>query len=272
MKRKIKNTLFKLFLMSSVNERFKRTPPVFESIVSADPQKLFIIVLAFNHPELIQLNAAALGKFIQDKFQYFVMDNSSDNGAAEQIKQYCLARHVNYVRLPKNPGPDPSINSGMAFNWTFHNLINRYKPERFGFIDSDLFPTEPVNIGSYLDQGDAWGVITDRKPTFLKPFRRTVWYLWLGLFFFRREHFAGGELDFLPGEHGIDAGGRVPIDPDVIRKLPDVHRLQDPELLEIAPNITVHRYGKFVHFVGASYLPNALAEKIRWMENILKNN
>jgi glycosyltransferase involved in cell wall biosynthesis len=273
--KKIKKAFFKIFLMSSVNERFKKDPAIFESIVSADPKKLFLIVLAFNKPELIKLHHAAIKKFLHDEYEYFVMDNSSKDEPSSQIKAYCLEQGINYVHLPKNPGIDESINPGLAFNWIYHNLIERFKPECFGFIDSDLFPTEPVSISPYLEKGDAWGVIHHRTPKPFGKLRGDVWYLWLGLLFFHRERFAAQEPNFLP-DWGIDAGGRVHVDPAEVKKLPDVYDLHgkpgEPWTVEPVPGVHVHFYGKFVHFIGASWKANGLENQMRWMEDILKNN
>jgi glycosyltransferase involved in cell wall biosynthesis len=275
MAKKIKKIFFKIFLMSSVNARFKKEPAVFESIVSADPKKLFVIILAFNKPDLIELHYTAIKKFLRDEYEYFIMDNSSEDEPSAQIKDYCLAQGLNYIRLPKNPGIDESINPGLAFNWIYSNLIVRFKPDRFGFIDSDLFPIEPVSISPYLEEGDAWGVIHHCAPRPFRNFRKEIWYLWLGLLFFRREYLNGQEPNFLPG-WGIDAGGRVHVNPDEVKKLPDVYDLHgkpgEPWTVEPVHGVRVHFYGKFVHFIGGSWQSNGLENQIHWMKNILKNN
>ena len=275
--KKIRKNLYKIFFMSFTNRRYVRVPAVFESIRSADPRKLFVIVLAFNMPDLVDLHYRVMKKFFRDEYEYFVMDNSSKDGPSKEIKAYCLGHGLNYVRLPHNPGMDESINPGLAFNWIYRNLIDRLKPDRFGFIDTDLFPTEPVSVSPYLAKGDAWGIITERRPTFFKlfPWGASVCYLWLGLLFFHRKRFEEHAPNFLPGSffrQGIDSGGRVPVDIREIMKLPDVCRLENPFLLEIAPGVNVHRYGKFVHFSAASFRPHALDAKKRWVENLLKNS
>lgn len=269
--KKIKKAWFKVFNMASVNRHYRAQPAVFESIGTPDPKKLFVIVLAFNQPELIKLHYAAMRKFLRDEHEYFIMDNSSDESRSREIREFCLDRHIHYVRLPKNPGIDESTNPGFAFNWIYRNLVERLKPARFGFIDSDLFPVEPVSIDPYLDDGEAWGIITERKPTLLRPLRRPVWYLWLGLLFFRRERFAGRAPDFLPGEWGIDAGGKVRVDPREIMKLPDVHDLhREYRWTEVAPGVKVIMYGKFAHFTGASWMPHNLEAQKKWMAGLVR--
>ena len=268
--KRIKRILFKIFRMSLISERFKKEPPVFESIISANPKKLFILVLAYNTPELIKLNFIALKKFIVDDFEYFALDNSNNDEESEKIKDFCMTKEINYVRLPKNPSSEPSINAGMALNWAYRNIIERFKPERFGIVDSDMFPTAQISINTYLDKSYAWGVITFREPNILRGPWKKVWYMWLGLCFFRYDWFGGREPNYLP-DWGVDSGGRIKINPKTIMNIPAVYWLQDPRREEIFPEVEIHWYGTFAHFSASSFNPVALAEKSRWMENLLSS-
>ena len=269
--KKIRRIFFKVFLLPFANRRYRSTPASFEALAPADPGDLFIGIVAFNQPELIGLQEKALKKYCRDPYVVVIFDNSSEDAASSAIRDYCVAHRINYVRLPKNPGPDGSLSEGFALNWSYHNVIKRYRPNRFGFIDSDMFPTAPFSANAHLAHGDAWGVITSRRP--LANFKRRVHYLWPGFSFFRSERFAKSEPNFLPG-WGIDTAGRIRIDPVAVKKLGDVydlHRERVPvEVAGVTPDASpVYRYGSFVHLVGTSAHTPSSEAKMKWMRNIL---
>lgn len=264
--KKIKKFLFKIFLLSRANRKYIRLSGVSESIVSADPEKLFVVVVAFNEPELIALHVAALKKFLKNPYEYFVIDNSNREDRAEAIRHYCLANKINYVRLPVNPGLDGSLSHGLALNWVYRNIIQRFKPRLFGFMDHDLYPIDEVDIVSYLNRADAWGFITTQQPFW--HFWNPHLACWSGLAFYRLERFAAEQPNFLP-TWGFDTVGGVRVEINRTSQLPDPN-IYTYTPLEVAPGVFVRQKGKFVHFVGASYNPHSLEEQKQWMENILK--
>jgi glycosyltransferase involved in cell wall biosynthesis len=264
---KYRKKLYRFFALPSVNRRFVRTPALFESFRSVDPAKLFVIVIAFNNADLVPLQNEALRKFLRDTYEYFVVDNSNDETVAQTIKGYCLAHGVNYARLPQNPGWG-GTSHGLGLNWAYRNIVQKFKPALFGFIDHDVFPGRPVSVAKYLALGDAWGVTRKQRPLF-RPWKRR-WYLWPGLAFFRLEKFKTRAPNFLPAFR-VDTGGRVEVDGRALSKLPDVHDfLGYQPMKEIVPGVRSYRYGDFIHFGGSwEGLPESLALKKRWMEDIL---
>lgn len=267
--KKVRKIFYKLFLLPSVNRKYVREPVIFESIISADPKKLFVVTVAFNEHELVELHHRSLKKYLRDDYEYFVIDNSTKEDETRETKAYCLKERVNYVRLPKNPGIDGSIHHGLGLNWTYQNIIKRYKPARFGFIDFDLYLTREINITSHLDHADAWGILTERRRPFL-PFLPHMFYFWIGLAFFRAERFHKNDPNFLPA-WGVDTGGRIRVDGEAAKRLPDVHHHLTSPIIEIAPNVRVWQYGAFVHFTGVTWeSPDALAVKKKWMRSILQ--
>jgi hypothetical protein len=263
---RIRRYYFRLFQASGVNRSYVRTPAIFESIVSADPAKLFIFVVAFNEAHLIALHWKALERFCRDEHEYFVIDNSNQPEASKAIRQFCEEHRVNYVRLPKNPALDGSFSHGFALNWAYHNLVAKFHPRLFGIIDSDLFPTKFFSIGFYLGKGDAWGILMERHSTVA---------LWPGFAFFKREwlenqNSSSDEPNFLPGR-GVDTGGRVKVDGAAIKKLPEVYDLDngyvDMTEIKVPRGVaSARRYGSFVHLTGASWIGGSADAKLRWIE------
>lgn len=272
---KIKKFLFKTFWAFSVSRNYVRMPAVFESIVSADPEKLFVLAVAFNEPELIAFHHRALEKFCRDEFEYFIIDNSNRQTASEAIRKFCTENRVNYVRLPKNPGLDGSMSHGFALNWAYHNLIMRFRPRWFGIMDSDLFPTKPFAVGPYLKKNDEWGVITERRP--ITHLWRSIWYLWAGCAFFRFERFRGTEPDFLPA-WGVDTGGKIRVDAEKVKKLPEVYDLHRDWIVvsdipaDVAGVSPAYAYGAFVHLAGVSWKAGSFDLKRRWIERLLEGS
>jgi hypothetical protein len=279
---KIKKYFFKAFLLGAANRRYVATSAVFQSVVSADPAKLFMFVVAFNEPELTVLHWRAMKKFCRDAYEYFVIDNSNRAEASEAIRQFCEGNRINYVRLPENPAPrgDGSLSHGFALNWAYHNLVANLavalRPRIFGIVDSDLFPIKPFAAAPHLEKSDAWGIIMER---------RSVVALWPGFAFFRTERFGGRggghsgrggaerEPNFLPG-HGVDTGGRVKVDGAAVKKLPEVYDLDrdrvDMQEIPVPDGIApARRYGPFVHLTGASWAAGSADAKLRWVERIL---
>ena len=206
------------------------------------------------------------GNVIRDSYEYFVVDNSNDAEASKTIESYCSSNRINYTRLPKNPGLDGSLSHGFALNWTYRNMVQAIKPRRFGFIDHDLFPFQPVRIGDYLDLNDSWGsLIINYRPFW--HFWGYLYAIWAGLCFFRTERFAGQDPNFLPFL-GLDTGGRIRVDAKTMFAVPDVCDLPNSPLREVEPNVFIGMYGKFVHF-GSSPQSQGFDAQKRWIKSFL---
>lgn len=260
--------LKRLFVVPIINRRYIRRPAVFESIGDVDSRKLFVITVAFNDEELIALQHETLKKYLRDPYEYFVIDNSSREEQSEKMKGYCFQNKINYVRLPENIYWNGGVSHGLALNWTYRNIIQKFKPAIFGFMDHDLFPVEPISIVGHLAAGDAWGITMRRRPSSL-PWKFRL-YLWAGLAFYCLEKFKKRTPNFLPG-FGVDTCGRIALDEDALVKLSDVFNLENRKPIEIVPGINVYEYGAFVHFQGASSEPmESLEMKKKWIRDKLR--
>jgi hypothetical protein len=83
-------------------------------------------------------------------------------------------------------------------NWLWRNIVRPSTPTAFGFLDQDLFPTEPCN---------------PFEPLHVEPFygdlrwAGTRWFLWAGYCFFRFAAVRRKSLDF-----GLDWFTNPPLD------------------------------------------------------------
>ena len=263
--RKYWKKLYRVLVLPSANRRYRERPALFESIVSADPAKLFVVTVAFNDPELIVLHHASLQKYLRDPYEYFVFDNSSDEGKSAEVKAYCVNHTINYVRLPVNRyrATLPSASHSFALNWIYRNCIMRFKPDVFGIWDCDLYPMKPITIRPYLVGRDTWGIIRKQKPTF-RPWESGL-HVWVGIAFYRLAKFKQRAPNFMP-RFGVDVGGRIVLDPTVAAAFPDPQYHDDLRAVAIAPRVEVQRNENFVHFGGSADFPEGLGVKKRWME------
>lgn len=167
---------------------------------------LLVIVIAFNNKEIIAKQYAHLKKYVSDNFEYIVADNSSDTKTSSELLTWCANEHVSYVKIPKNPltGIRASGSHGIALNWCYRNIIQKYTPLNFGFLDHDIFPLSTVSIIKNLELG-FYGAIRNRAQEY--------WYLWPGFCFFTYSALKKYTVNFFPyhaGENGaifLDTGG-----------------------------------------------------------------
>jgi hypothetical protein len=160
-----------------------------------------LTTIAFEDPEAIDMQAQLVARFVPDT-AYVIADMSIDEDAATQIGAIARRHGVAYVRLPESPlrrREQASRIHGLALNWVWRNLIRPGEPERFGFIDHDMFPTKADDPFAELDRQPVYGCAREAG-------RR--WYLWAGFAMFRFDAVKDLCLDF--GQdwfNGLDTGG-----------------------------------------------------------------
>lgn len=167
---------------------------------------LLVIVIAFNNKEIIEKQYAHLKKYMSDDFEYVVADNSSDKKVSSELSAWCESENISYVKVPKNPltGVRASGSHGVALNWCYHNIIQKYTPLHFGFLDHDIFPITKTAVVKSLETA-FYGVIRNRANTY--------WYLWPGFCFFTYSTLRKYRVNFFPyhaGKKGVtflDTGG-----------------------------------------------------------------
>ncbi len=136
-------------------------------------------------------------KHLRDDYQLRVYDNSSDEGAAAEIRAVCgdetpyarlaSASHLHHLAL--NAAVADMLATGSAY---------------VGVIDHDIFPTEPTSLIPKINVAGFYGLGQTHTPR-MGPARR---YLWPGFAFFARDWLAGRTLNFegVRAEHDWDDG------------------------------------------------------------------
>ncbi len=157
-----------------------------------------LTTIAFSDPQAVDWQAQLVRRFVPDVVQ-LIADNSPDDASAAAVSAVAARRGLHYLRLPANPWHEPSRSHGIALNWVWQNIVLPGEPKAIGFLDDDIFPTEPDDPFANLATQDCYGVVRDAGLR---------WFLWAGFCFFR---FAGVRhlgLDF--GQdwfNGLDSGG-----------------------------------------------------------------
>ncbi len=218
------------------------------SIIDRCQGNRVMVTIAFNDPEVVQVQAKLIQRFTQDSI-HVVADNSSDDSAAKSIEENCRAANVQYVRLPNNPWQGQSVASrshGQAMNWVWQRIHLIAEPTAFGFIDHDLFPTTACDPFEPLLRHAFYGD---------KRWASDRWFLWAGFCFFRFQDVASLKLDFSQDWFlGLDTGGA---NWDSLYRRTDPARLPDRPVypIDILPDIAMKKAyvewrGDWLHEVG----------------------
>ncbi|WP_167449058.1 hypothetical protein [Mesorhizobium hawassense] len=159
-----------------------------------------LLTIAFGDAQCLDLQLRLTRGLVRHDL-HIVADNSASEASARENRQVCIARGAAYVRLPANPWTvkNPSRSHGAALNWMWHNVLKPAAPTAFGFLDQDLFPTQPCDPFEPLARAAFHGDLR---------WAGSQWYLWAGYCFFRFDAVSRKPLDFgLDWFAGLDTGG-----------------------------------------------------------------
>ena len=160
-----------------------------ESIVRAARDSRVLTTVAFNAPAKVFLQIRAVKKFVPNNL-HIIADNSSDDKLAEQIHKVAREEGVFYVRMPRCPwsGKEGGLSHGLGMTWIWRNVLKKAKPQAFGFIDHDIYPTAASDPFARLTEYPVAGRVWIRPPR---------WHLWAGFCFFRFDAVANLKLNFI---------------------------------------------------------------------------
>ncbi len=183
-----------------------------------------IATVAFNRPDVIEWQIHLVRRYLAEHESYIVFDNSKKDEARQAIRDLCRRLHVPYVALPRNRLV-VSRSHGQALNWIVRNFIAGFSPKLFGFIDHDIFPTEPFSIRERLKDKSIYGSVRHDTPT------PGGWFLWPAFSFFEGS-LLRRRLDFAPSYkfHMDSGGGNWPL----------LYRSIDPALVRFTENKLLH--------------------------------
>jgi hypothetical protein len=258
-----------------------------KDILSIDKSEsqIDLVTIAFNNPLMIEYQIKLLRKNITDKFTHIIADNSSDFEIRNAIHLVCISLNVSYVSIPKNDLYRNKSHGG-AMHWVYKNVIKKRNNEYFGFLDHDIFPTQPYSIINKIKKNIYGRVIHAYKPNgyFDKiSDEHPYWSLWAGFYFLKSDLLFNANVykfDFNPrsfkdGIYLDTAGGLW--DP-VMSKLPYPGQLatyssvkfRDSEVSNIHTDY-YEQIDDWVHFVNISnwYKTPEMNEKNIFVENFL---
>jgi hypothetical protein len=159
----------------------------------------FAVTIAFEQAWLIRLFIGHMRRHLP-AVPVIVADNSRNETAPRAIEDACREGGASYIRLPANPIRNINRSHGTALNWTWRHIVRPLRPRVFAFLDHDIFPRAPVDVGALLGDQDFYGHRMDRGRG---------WAVWAGYSFYRFAALENRKLDFNPDmDRRLVAGGR----------------------------------------------------------------
>jgi len=129
--------------------------------------KVFIYTVAFNRPDLIELQLRSMNAFIKDEFEFIVVNNTMNTDAYIANINECARLNIRceYVINPDNR--NPNVSHAFAVQQIVDRFITRERDCISVIIDSDMFFIEPINLNKYMKLYDFAGVeqarVTENK-------------------------------------------------------------------------------------------------------------
>lgn len=197
--KKVSNIVYKILLLHVYRKaRYKK--------ILFRESSFIIITIAFNNIDILKTQHKYLKENLEDNFNHIIADNSNNKEKSDEIRLFCEKNGSSYIKLPKNPltGVRASGSHGIALNWCYRNIIKKYKPKYFGFLDHDVFPIKKTCIITKIIDG-FWGVVRTKKEKW--------WYLWPGFSFYEYAKVKKYKFNFFPHHAGfnslvfLDTGG-----------------------------------------------------------------
>ncbi len=159
------------------------------------------ISIAFEQPLVLSWQIDLFHRFIKSG-TLLVCDNSRNPSKRSEIKTLCLKKNVIYLPLPNNPTQHVNRSHGNAMSWIHHHLIKKLGAVHVAFIDHDLLPIRPWDMGNKLQNQYCYGLRnTGHAPS---------WSLWAGYCAYQAETVKNMRSNFLYDfSLELDTGGRL---------------------------------------------------------------
>ncbi len=189
------------------SKKFIKTAPVFSEIKLSDSSDSLYTVVAFNDEKVIEKQIQSLNHFVDEKFDYMVFDNSTNDEKAKKIYAVCKEYNVSYLRLPENPTHSSrffgrvSQSHALCINYIFYNFVKNSNYKNWIMLDHDIFPIIRFNSCNLLNGQNYNGKYVEKKK------KRS--YIWPGFCFMNVEWAKNKKIDFsVDNRHGCDTGAR----------------------------------------------------------------
>lgn len=187
-----------------INEFFKRkkAEEIFlPSQWCPENQEAMCFSIAFNQPTCVDILIESWQKFAKNTL-LVIVDNSSNPQARGETKALCVKNGVPYIGSPKNPEWSVNRSHALSLNWAYSNLVLKWKPKLFGFLDFDCFPFAPFDLKESMGDYNVLG------PQRLSRKITNCWNLWPGFAFYRLSRVLPFQINFTHSiDLGLDTGG-----------------------------------------------------------------
>lgn len=138
---------------------------------------IHIFTSVVNRPDFVLLQNKLFEKFLEDKYQFHIVDDSIEEDISQKFKDICSENNFKYYKKPERENPlNPAQACADTVQWTYDNLIKKnHLDDIVFFCDSDLFLIDNFNISEYM---------SDAVISGLPQRRGSVTYMWNGIMFF----------------------------------------------------------------------------------------
>lgn len=159
---------------------------------------IHIVTIAWNIPDLTIIQHALLRKYLQDEFEFTVVDNST---ACNPLEELCNRDGITYYKVPAELHEGLNWRSiysynehhGRALQWAWDTiLLKDTSATTIGFLDHDVIPVAFTTLADktpYLYGCKRYGCEVDRKSG-------PRWYLWPGFSFYNKAYIQNYNLTF----------------------------------------------------------------------------
>ena len=129
-----------------------------------------------NNPEFIKLQAKTFERFLDDDYDYIVLNDGLDPGLVSEISKVCQELSIECVEVPKSLiHSSAAVAHSAVMQWAYDNIIlGKYVDDICVFVDSDMFAIRDFSISSFVGDNALCGVPQHRGP---------IEYFWPGLLF-----------------------------------------------------------------------------------------
>lgn len=227
--------------------------------------KVGIVIIAYNNPDFIVLQAQKIKKFCKDDFQVVVIDNSIDKSASEGIKYHAEINGCEYMKTNASSVKGSDSHS-FAANLSYFRIKGKY--DYLFYIDHDCFPVIEFSVIEILG---------DKLMAGLGQHKNGKDYFWPGCLMWNNKDIDQSFINFSPSaELGLDTGGGFYEFVEANREkciFFNEEHCQNPSFNKSFYNFyCMINNGMFMHFVNGSNWNDSPEneERINSLKNILQ--
>src|SRR3990167_4752300 len=158
--------------------------------------KVGVVIIAYNNPDLIYKQILCLKKFCKDNYELVVIDNSTEQEAIDAIAYKCQINNLRIIKTHAS-SKNGSDSHSFAANLSYHKLKDDFS--YLFYVDHDLFPIKEFSVIEIL-KGKAMAGLGQQK--------NGNTYFWPGCVMWDNDIIQNCEskIDFSP-TLGMDTGG-----------------------------------------------------------------